>query len=111
VPTLKAGWTQAGKSLRVNLKEGKITFKQVRQIPRLPKTKRKTNEITKPFTPVPVRSTKRKEPSKTKVSKLYARILNMERNRNQSCSNTLGFKPRSTYEKRLFGSDKKPQNT
>jgi hypothetical protein len=106
------GWLDAGWEVsEVNLKEGKITFKQVRQIPRLPKTKRKTNEITKPFTPVPVRSTKRKEPSKTKVSKLYARILNMERNRNQNYSNTRGFKPRSPYEKRLFGSDKKPQNT
>ncbi len=104
------GWLDAGWEVQeVNLKEGKVTFKQVRQLPRPPKGKKRANEITQPFTPVPVHSTKRNLPSKTKVSKMYARILNMERNRNQGYGATRGFKPRSQYEKRLFGSDKKPQ--
>lgn len=102
------GWLDAGwEAQEVNLKEGKVTFKQVRQLPRPPKGKKRANEITKPFTPVPVRSAKRNLPSKTKVSKMYARILNMERNRNQGYGQR-GVKPRSAYEKRLFGSDKKP---
>ncbi len=40
-------------------------------------------EINKPFTPVPVHIPRSKVPSKTKVSKLYARIKNMERQRNE----------------------------
>jgi hypothetical protein len=105
------GWLDAGWEVEsVTLKEGKVTFKQVRQLPRPPRGKEKQSlEITKPFTPVPVHPVKRNLPSKTKVSKLYARILNMERNRSQGYGQTRGFKPRSPYEKRLFRSGKKPQ--
>lgn len=104
------GWLDAGWEVQeVHLKEGTVVFKKVRQLPRPPRGKKKASlEITKPFTPVPVHSTKKNLPSKTKVSKLYARILNMERQRNQGYSNARGFKPRSRYEKRLFGSDEKP---
>jgi hypothetical protein len=103
------GWLDAGWEVEeLNIKEGKVTFKQVRQLPRPPKGKKKqTTETTKPFIPVPVHPIKRNLPSKTKVSKLYARILNMERQRNQGYQQARGFKPRSHYEKRLFGSDKK----
>ncbi len=104
------GWLDAGWEVQqVNLNEGTVTFKKVRDLPRVRGRKKNPNEITQPFTPVPVHPTKRKEPSKTKVSKLYARILNMERNRNTGYGYSKGFKPKSQYEKRLFDSDKKPQ--
>ncbi len=104
------GWLNAGWEVQeVNLKEGFVVFKKVRQLPRAVGRKKKSSmEISKPFTPVPVHSTKKNLPSKTKVSKLYARILNLERQRNAGYSNARGFKPRSRYEKRLFGSDEKP---
>ncbi len=74
-------WLNAGWEVQdVNFKEGTVTFKKVRKLPRQPKKKKL--EITQPFTPVPVRPLRSKVPSNTKASKLYARILNLERQRN-----------------------------
>jgi hypothetical protein len=102
------GWLDAGWEVQeVNLKEGYVVFKKVREVP-FKKSKRAKNEASKPFTPVPVRAYKPKVPSKTKVSKLYARIKNLERQR-ASGGNIRGFKPRSSYEKRLFKPNEKPQ--
>ncbi len=105
------GWVDAGWDVHeVNLKEGYVVFKKVRELPRLRGRGRKPRtEITKPFTPVPVRSYKPKVPSKTKVSKLYARIKNLERQRNAARGQIRGFKGRSPYEKRLFKPDEKPR--
>jgi len=105
------GWLDAGWEVQdVNLKGGWVCFKKVRELPRVRGRKRRSSmEITKPFTPVPVRPLKSKVPSKTKVSKLYARILNVERQRNAGYRGSRGFKPKSRYEKRLFGSEDKPQ--
>lgn len=108
------GWLDAGWEVQeVNLKEGWIYFKKVRDVPMKPRGRgrgrRASTEITKSFTPVPVRPLKPKVPSKTKVSKLYARILNLERQRNMGYKINRGFKPRSQHEKRLFRSDDKPQ--
>ena len=104
------GWLDAGWEVQgVNLAEGFALFEKVRELPRVWGRKKKQSlEISKPFTPVPVHPLKPKAPSKTKVSKLYARILNLERQRNAGYGNIKGFKPRSQYEKKLFGSDKKP---
>ena len=99
---LDAGW----EVLEVNLEEGCVEFKKVREVPF--KRKSRKNEIKKPFTPVRVRSTKPKLPSKTKVAKLFARIKNLERQR-AARGYVRGFKPRSQYEKKLFGSNEKPQ--
>jgi hypothetical protein len=102
---LNAGWEVQ----ELSLKEGIVTFKKVREMPRVRGRRRKrSNEISKPFTPVPVRPLKSKIPSKTKASKLYARILNLERQRNAARGYVKGLKPRSQHEKRLFKSDKKP---
>jgi len=100
------GWLDAGWEVQeVNLKEGAVVFKKVRELPRGGGKKRAGSlEITKPFTPVPVRPLRRNIPSKTKASKLYARILNLERQRKAGYG-----KPRSRYERKLFGSDEKPQ--
>ncbi len=102
------GWLDAGWEVQeVNLKEGYVVFKKVRETP-LKKKKRAKNETSKPFTPVPVRSLKPRIPSKTKVSKLYARIKNLERQRTSN-SKIRGFKPRPQYEKRLFKPNEKPE--
>ncbi len=102
-------WLNAGWEVQeVNLKEGYAVFKKVRSLPRKPKKKKL--EITQPFTPVPVRPLRSKIPSKTKVSKLYARIKNLERQRAMPRQPIRGFKPKSNYQKRLFKKkDEKPQ--
>jgi hypothetical protein len=100
-------WLDAGWAVQeVNLKEGYVVFKKVRDVPF--KRKARKSEIKKPFTPVRVRSSKPKVPSKTKVSKLYARIKNLERQR-AARGPIRGFKPRSQHEKKLFKSNEKPQ--
>jgi len=86
-------WLNAGWEVQeANLKEGYVIFKKVRDIP-FKKSPRRKLEINKPFTPVPVHRPRSKVPSKTKVSKLYARIKNMERNRALERRNIRGFKP------------------
>ena len=100
-------WLDAGWEVQeVNLNEGYVVFKKVRQVP--VKRKSRKSEIKKPFIPVPVHPIKPRVPSKTKVSKLYARIKNLERQRATSQSQIRGFKSKSPYEKRLFKSTEKP---
>jgi len=76
----------------VNLKEGYAVFKKVRNVA-FKKSKRSKLEITQPFTPVPVHMPKSKIPSKTKVSKLYARIKNLERQRACHANQLEGLNP------------------
>lgn len=102
-------WLDAGWEVQeVNLKEGYVVFKKVRNVPFKTKRRSSRNEIKKPFTPVPVRASKHKVPSKTKVSKLYARIKNLERQRTMARGSIRGFKPKSQHEKKLFKPNEKP---
>jgi hypothetical protein len=102
-------WLDAGWEVQeVNLKEGYVVFKKVREVP-FKRSKRAKSKVDKPFTPVPVRASKRKAPSKTKVSQLYARIKNLERQRATGRGHIKGFKPRPSHEKKLFKPDEKPQ--
>lgn len=90
-------WLNAGWEVQeVNLKEGYVTFIKVRELPRQKRSRAKL-EINKPFTPVPVHRPRSKVPSKTKVSKLYARIKNMERNRAEERRQIRGFKARPRH--------------
>jgi hypothetical protein len=90
-------WLDAGWEVQeVNLKEGYVVFRKVRDVP-FKKVRRRKLEINKPFTPVPVRIPRSKVPSKTKVSKLYARIKNMERNRAAERRQIKGFKARPRH--------------
>jgi len=101
-------WLNAGWEVQeVNLTEGFVVFKKVREVP-FKKSKRAKSRIDKPFKPVRVRS-RRKPPSKTKVSQLYARIKNLERQRTEGRRNIRGLKPRRQHEKKLFKPDGKPQ--
>jgi hypothetical protein len=102
-------WLDAGWEVQeVNLKEGYVVFKKVREVP-FKKGRRAKSDMDKPFTPVPVRVPKRKVPSKTKASKLYARIKNLERQRTAGRGHIRGFKPKPQHEKKLFKPDEKPQ--
>lgn len=102
-------WLDAGWEVQeVNLKEGFAVFKKVRQVS-FKKGKSAKNTIEKPFKPVPVRTSRWKPPSNTKVSQLYARIKNLERQRAAGGGHIRGFKPQSRHEKKLFKPDEKPQ--
>jgi hypothetical protein len=102
------GWLDAGWEVQeVNLKEGYVVFKKVREVP-FKKGRRAKSKIDKPFKPVMVRA-RRKPPSKTKVSQLYARIKNLERQRAEGRKNIRGLKPRRQHEKKLFKPDEKPK--
>ena len=102
-------WLDSGWEVQeVYLNEGFVTFKKVREVP-FKKSRRTKRKIDKPFKPVPVHATKRKPPSKTKVSQLYARIKNLERQRNVKRSRIKGLKPRPHHEKKLFKPDEKPK--
>ena len=99
-------WLDAGWEVQeVNLKEGFVVFKKVRDVYF---KKHAKSKIDKPFKPVRVRS-RRKLPSKTKMSQLYARIKNMERQRAEGQRNIRGLKPKRHYEKKLFKPDEKPK--
>jgi hypothetical protein len=102
-------WLSAGWEVQeVNLKEGNVTFKKVRSVA-FKKSKQKKLEITKPFTPVPVHRPKSKIPSKTKVSKLYARIKNLERQRSMPRQPVTGLKFKAHNRKRFSESNEKTQ--
>lgn len=102
---LDAGW----KVQEVNLEEGYVVFKKT-EIVRTRSFRRKARtQALKPFTPVHVRIPKSRKPSKTKVSKLYARLKNLERNRATMPRVHGSFKPKPSHEKRLFKPEKKPQ--
>jgi hypothetical protein len=104
-------WMDAGWNVQeVNLKEGYVVFKKVKDV-KAKSFRRKTsrNEIKKPFTPVRVRIPKSNKPSKTKVSRLYARLKNLERRRASMPVYHGSFKPKPKHEKKLFKPEKKPQ--
>jgi hypothetical protein len=90
-------WLNAGWEVQeVNLKEGYVTFKKVRNVP-FKKSGRRKLEISKPFKPVPVHLPRSRVPSNTKVSKLYARIKNLERQRAMERRHIRGFKAKSRH--------------
>ena len=90
-------WLNAGWEVQeVNLKEGYVVFKKVLNVP-FKKSRQRKLEVNKPFTPVPVHAPRSKVPSKTKVSKLYARIKNLERQRAAARRRVRGFKARSRH--------------
>jgi hypothetical protein len=90
-------WLNAGWEVQeVNHKEGYVVFKKVRNVP-FKKSGRGKLEMNKPFTPVPVHAPRSKVPSKTKVSKLYARIKNLERQRAAARKQIRGFNARPRH--------------
>jgi hypothetical protein len=102
---LDAEW----KVQEVNLEEGFVVFKKTEGVRTRSIRRRARTQALKPFMPVHVRIPKSRKPSKTKVSKLYARLKNLERNRASMPRLHGSFKPKPSHEKRLFKPEKKPQ--
>ncbi|NWG10239.1 hypothetical protein HXY33_00565 [Candidatus Bathyarchaeota archaeon] len=104
------GWLDAGWTVQeANLKDGYIIFKKSKVVKAKSFRKRTSHNEIKPFTPVRVRMPKSNRPSKTKVSKLFARLKNLERQRASTPVYPGSFKPKPKHERRLFKSEKKPQ--
>jgi hypothetical protein len=96
---LDAGWETS----EINLKEGYVTFRKVKNLQSVvSQEKRDVYEFKKPFTPPPSRIMRRKKPSKTKIAKLYARLKNIERQRAALPKLRGNFKPKPAQEKRVF---------
>jgi len=90
-------WSNAGWEVQeVNLKEGYVLFKKILNVP-LKRSGQRKHEMNKPFTPVPVHIPRSKVPSKTKVSRLYARIKNLERQRATARRQIRGFKAKRKH--------------
>jgi len=103
---LDAGW----KIQEVNLEKGYVVFKKVDSLQQRSYRKKVSRKIPqKPFTPAPHHIPKTRKPSKTKISKLYARLKNLERKRTFIIKHPGGFKPKPAHEKKLFKPDKKPK--
>lgn len=104
VPSVHSkGWLNAGWEVReVNLKEGYVVFQKVKDVPLKSRRNMGRGEVKKPFAPAPVRFSRRKLPSKTRVSKLYARIKNVERQKSALPQYRGSFRPKPSFEKRLF---------
>jgi len=104
-------WLDAGWEIEeTNLKEGYVVFRKVKSTQtKSPGRKVSRSKTQKPFTPVPVHIRKARQPSKTRVSRLYARIKNLERRRTSMPRYPGSFKPKPKHEKRLFKLDRKPQ--
>lgn len=95
---LEAGWQTS----QINLKEGYVIFQKIKDF-RKAGFKRKTEvKPEKPFTPVPSKIFRKKKPSKTKISKLYAKLKNIERNRTAQPKLRGSFKPKPAQEKKTF---------
>lgn len=102
---LEAGW----KTHEVNIKEGYIIFQKAEDTQRRGISKTPHDEVKKPFTPAPVRHSKGKKPSKTRLTKLHARLKNLERQRTSTPKYHGSLKPKPTYEKKLYNPNEKPQ--
>lgn len=103
-------WLDAGWNVReINLKEGYVVFKKISEMKTKRHRRRASHDEVKPFTPVRIRIPKSNKPSKTKVSKLYARLKNLERQRASIPIYPGSFKPKPKHEKTLFKPEKKPQ--
>ncbi|MCD6446435.1 hypothetical protein J7L49_06600 [Candidatus Bathyarchaeota archaeon] len=104
-------WLDAGWNVQeVNLQKGYVIFRKTEE----GKSRKNVRHIhkpaiKKPFTPAPYRYTRKAKPSKTKISKLYARLKNLERKRASTNFRSRSFKPRPAHEKRLFKPEEKPQ--
>ncbi len=103
---LDAGW----RTQEVNLEEGYIVFRKVRNVQTGSRRRRRAREkVKKPFTPAPYRFPRTRKISKTKAAKLYARIKNLERKRASMPKYRGSFKPKSAHEKRLYKPEEKPK--
>lgn len=103
-------WIDAGwETSEVNLEKGYVIFHKVKQIQKQRLSKKSSgHKPKKPFTPAPARTFKTRKPSKTKLSKMYAKIKNLERKRSSRTNYPSSLKPKSAYEKKSFKPEARP---
>jgi hypothetical protein len=102
---LEAGWEVS----EVNLKEGYVIFQKVKSL-QAASFKRKAESLPeKPFKPAPSRIMRTRKHSKTKISKLYARLKNIERGKAAPPKFRGNFRPKPAQERRIFKAEEKPQ--
>ncbi len=101
-------WMLAGWQVKeVKIEERRVIFTKREPLEKR-KRRRRNKKLKKPFTPVPVRRVKPHRMSKTKISKIIARVQNIQRFK--ASGKLRGkFKPRSAHEKRLFKPEVKPK--
>jgi len=105
---LTAGWRVVG----VNLDRKEVTFRKDMQTAARPSSKRRRRKpISETFKALARRRRPWKPPgpSKTRVARVQARARNIERRRSSGGEKVRKFKPRKTYEKRLYKLEEKPE--
>jgi hypothetical protein len=104
-------WISGGWQVQnVNIKERIVTFKKISEKLTIKPHKKPFNKQKKEgFTPIPVRTRKKRKPSKTRISKILARAKNVER-RKTALNRKIKMKPKSVYEKRMYKPDEKPSH-
>jgi len=101
---LLAGWIVE----KVDLEEKRVYFRKIKPLEKGKRRRRKADLLKKPFTPVPVRRIKPRKISKTKISKIIARMQNIQRRKAISHLQRK-FKPKPAHEKKLFKPEAKPK--
>jgi len=97
----------------IDLKQRAVTFKRVAERKIETETTPKKSPISKAFTRKPITAPRRKkpiQPSKTRISKAQARMLNLLRQRESAQLVKGKFKPKPAHEKRLFKAEAKPSD-
>ena len=103
---LDVGWRMQ----EVNLDEGYVVFRKVKNVHTGSRRKKTSREkVKEPFTPAPYRIPRVRKTSKTKAAKLYARLKNLERKRASMTKYRGSFKPKPAQEKRMYKPEEKPK--
>lgn len=100
---LNVGW----KVQDVDLNKRTVTLSRVADVEAKPRKKRRRRKKSAPFE-LPIKPKRRRLPSKTKISKVQARLRNVERKRSSIRRHKGKFKPKPAQEKRLFKPEAKP---
>jgi hypothetical protein len=103
-------WTSVGwKVQSIDLKGRTVTFKKesTEAAAQTQRRQRKTRATEKPFTPVPEKPLRIRQPSKTRIARAVARAKNVERQ--MAATQYRGkIKTRRAYEKRLYKPEARP---
>jgi len=106
-------WIDVGWRVQdVNLSERTVTFRKVAR-PEIETGKKRRKRISalvgKSFRPPKPQTFLRRRPSETRIAKAWARLRNVERRKLSTRRYRGKFKPQSTFEKRLYKPEAKPE--
>ncbi len=101
-------WQNVGWKVQdVDLNKRTVTLSRVAEVEAKPRKRRRRRKKSAPFE-LPAKPKRRCLPSKTKISKVQARLKNVERKRSSIRRHKGKFKPKPAQEKRLFKPEAKP---